>query len=51
MRSPFAIGAVVETCPMTSHTPLSGHTSPVLAFVPIGIFGMVFPNSDAADRI
>src|ERR687883_305387 len=43
MRFPFAIGALVESGPTTLHTPLSGHTSPVLALVPIGIFGMVPP--------
>ena len=36
MRLPFAMGAVVDGFPITSQTPLSGQTSPVLAVVPIG---------------
>ncbi len=36
----MAIGAVVEGSPYTFHTPLSGHLSPVRAFVPIGYFAM-----------
>jgi hypothetical protein len=51
MRFPLAIGAVVEFGPTTLHTPLSGQTSPVLAFVPIGIFGIARPNSDAIQPI
>jgi hypothetical protein len=35
---PSAIGAVVDGVLTTSHTPLSGHFSPVLAKVPIGFF-------------
>lgn len=38
----FAIGAVVEGAPTTSHTPLSGHFSLVRAVVPIGDFVFVF---------
>lgn len=38
MVFPFAIGAVVDGVPITFHTPLSGHFSPVLAVVPIGFF-------------
>ena len=34
MRLPCAIGAVVLGVPTTSHTPLSGHVSPVLAVLP-----------------
>jgi hypothetical protein len=33
---PLAIGAVVDGLSCDSHTPLSGHVSPVLAVVPIG---------------
>ena len=33
----FAIGAVVDGVPTTFHNPLSGHFSPVLAVVPIGL--------------
>jgi hypothetical protein len=42
MRLPLAIGAVVEGSPTTFHTPLSGHDSPVLAVVPIGILLKTF---------
>ncbi len=33
----FAMGAVVDGVPTTSHAPLSGHVCPVLAVVPIGV--------------
>ncbi|MET7394613.1 hypothetical protein ABZS66_14085 [Dactylosporangium sp. NPDC005572] len=37
MTLPFAIGAVVDGLPTTSHTPLSGQRSPVRAVVPMAV--------------
>lgn len=42
----IAMGAVVEGLSCDSHTPLSGHRSPVLAVVPIGFFTDVYLHLD-----
>jgi hypothetical protein len=46
MRLPFAIGAVVEGVPTTSHTPLSGQFSPVLAVIPTAITMILSVSSE-----
>jgi hypothetical protein len=48
---PLAIGAVVLGLPCTFQTPLSGHFSPVLAVVPIGIFTLIklFPKDESGN--
>jgi hypothetical protein len=38
------MGAVVEGESCDSHTPLSGHFSPVLAVVPIGLAMNIHPD-------
>ena len=51
MVLPFAIGAVVDGVPTTTHTPLSGQEEPVLAVVPRGAVMTGLAFSFAARRV